>query len=76
MLKRIIGYINSNYKELIGLPEYLPLLYKLTRSRLLLGPILLEAYISSSNAARRELKLGFKVTGVGDTTLKTLLVLL
>jgi hypothetical protein len=71
MMQRIVSYVNSNCKELTGLPEYLPLLRKLTRGRPPLGPVLLEAYISSSEAARRELKLGFKVAGAGDVTPKT-----
>lgn len=71
LMQRIVSYINANCKELTGLPEYLPLLRKLTRGRPPLGPVLLEAYISSSDAARRELKLGFKVAGAGDATPKT-----
>ncbi|TLD27799.1 4-hydroxyphenylpyruvate dioxygenase [Venturia nashicola] len=71
LMKCIVGYINANCKELTGLPEYLPLLRKLTRGRPPLGPVLLEAYISSSDAARRELKLGYKVAGAGDATPKT-----
>jgi hypothetical protein len=60
MMQRIVSYVNSNCKELTQLPEFLALLRKLTRGRPPLGPVLLEAYISSSEAARRELKLMLK----------------
>jgi hypothetical protein len=55
MMQRLVSYINTNIKELSVLPEFLPLLRKLTRGRPPLGPVLLEAFISSSLAARREL---------------------
>lgn len=71
LFQRIVSYVNSNCKELTGLPEFLPHLRKLTRGRPPMGQTLLEAYISSSDAARRELKLGFKVAGAGDATPKT-----
>lgn len=55
LMQRLVSYINTNIKELSVLPEFVPLLRKLTRGRPPLGPVLLEAFISSSQAARRDL---------------------
>jgi hypothetical protein len=55
LLQRLVEYINSNNKELTNLPEFVPLLRKLTRGRPPLGPILFEAFITVSQAARRDL---------------------
>ncbi|KAF2418514.1 hypothetical protein EJ08DRAFT_54366 [Tothia fuscella] len=55
LLQRLVEYININNKEVINLPEFVPLLRKLTRGRPPLGPVLFEAFITVSQAARRDL---------------------
>jgi hypothetical protein len=55
LMQRLVSYINANIKELVNLPAFMPSLRKLTRGRPPLGPVLLEAYISFSQAEHREL---------------------
>ena len=54
LISKIITYINTNCRELTAKPDFLTLLRKLTRGKPPLGPALLEAYFSASEALRRE----------------------
>lgn len=51
---KIASYVNTNCCELTAMPAYLAMLRKLTKSKPPMGPVLLEAYFSSSEALRRE----------------------
>jgi len=68
LIAKIITYINTNCRELTAKPEFLTLLRKLTRGKPPLGPALLEAYFSASEALRREVAVKGPRGSIGGDT--------